>query len=117
MSIGFYWFKSYKIKIDENCFYTDVNLKYLGGGSTSHSAGNIQKVQNLLEKYGGNRIPEINKEFICSDKLDLIKPKEMSKMCYKVLASTEVDELDMRERIEWFKELSDEGYYLIYDVC
>lgn len=116
MSVGFNWFKSYKIEIDDNLFYTDVSLEYIGGDSTSHSAGNIRRVQNLLQKYSGKKIPQINENYICSDKLDLIEPKEMSKMCDKVLESTEVDELNMRNRIELFKELSEEGYYLTYDL-
>ena len=39
----------------------------------------------------------------------------MSDICQKILDGAEVDEVGMRERIEWFKQLSDEGYYLSYD--
>lgn len=117
MSIGFNWFKEYKIKIIDELFYQDVKLEYLGGGDTSHSGGNIGKVQDLIEKYGGKRIPTICADFIQSEdeKLDLIDPKEMSLICDKILAGKEVDKVDMRSRIEWFKELSDKGYYLSYD--
>lgn len=118
MSIGFNWFKEYKIKINHECkFYDDVELFYIGGGDTSHSGGNIAKVQDLVKKYSGRRIPTICEDFIQSEdeKLDLIPPEEMSKICEKILENKEVDEVDMRERIEWFKELSDDGYYLSYD--
>lgn len=45
MSTGFNWFKDYKIEIDDNRFYRDVHLEYLGESDASHSAGNIAKVQ------------------------------------------------------------------------
>ena len=48
MSIGFNWFKSCEIYLADE-FYHEYNLRYLDGGSTSHSAGNIIKVQDLLE--------------------------------------------------------------------
>lgn len=32
MSTGFNWFKDYKIEIDDNRFYRDVHLEYIGGG-------------------------------------------------------------------------------------
>lgn len=117
MSIGFNWFKDYKIEIDDNKFYRDVNLEYIGGNDTSHSSGNIAKVQYLIEQYGGKRIPSICEDFIKSEdeKLKLIEPEEMSVICQKILAGTECDEVGMRDRIEWFKQLSDEGYYLSYD--
>jgi hypothetical protein len=117
MSIGFNWFKEYKIEITDELFYRDVSLEYIGGEDTSHSGGNIGKVQDLITMYGGKRIPSICADFIQSEdeKLDLVEPKEMSHICEKILKGKEVDEVDMRNRIEWFKELSDDGYYLSYD--
>lgn len=114
MSIGFNWFKNYEIYIADE-YYNDCNLRYIGGDSTSHSAHNIIKVQQLLEKYGGIRIPSIRR-YDVSTEPDLIEPKIMSEICNKILQTTEVDEVDMRDRIEWFKKLSDEGYYLSYDL-
>lgn len=120
MSAGFNWFKSYKITVHEEKHmfdYYETELEYIGGGDTSHSSKNIEKVQDLIEKYGGKRIPTICADWIRSEdyKLPLIKPEEMSSICEKILQGTEVDEVDMRDRIEWFKQLSDEGYYLTYD--
>lgn len=113
MSIGFNWFKTCEIYLaDEH--YHEYNLQYVGGDSTSHSAANIIKVQDLLEKYGGVRVPSVDC-YNVYNKPTLIEPEVMSEACYKVLQSTEVDEVDMRDRIEWFKELSDKGYYLTYD--
>ena len=119
MSIGFNWFKKYKIiHRAAPSFYDWYELKYLYGNSTSHSAGNVIKVQNLIEKYSGKRIPSINEECIDSVdyELDLIEPNEMVEICNKILSSTEVDEVCRRDRIERFKKLSEEGYYLTYDI-
>lgn len=120
MSYGFNWFKTYKITIHRGTVmwdYDDKNLEYIGGDSTSHSGHNIGLVQDLIEKYSGKRIPEIEPDWIKSEDEDLhlIEPKEMSDICQRILDETEVDEVRMRERIEWFKQLSDEGYYLSYD--
>lgn len=117
MSTGFNWFKDYTIKIEDNRFFRDVTLNYLGGNSTSHSGSNIVKVQDLVEKYSGKEIPVICEDFIKSEdeKLELIEPQVMSQICENILQGNEVDEVDMRDRIEWFKKLSDEGYYITYD--
>ena len=119
MSIGFNWFKNYRIihKIPYNPLFDWYGVEYLDGDSTSHSTGNIIKVQNLIEKYSGKIIPSVNEELIDSPiyKLDLINPEEMVEICNKILADEEVDKVDMRHRIEWFKKLSEEGYYLTYD--
>jgi hypothetical protein len=117
MSTGFNWFTTYEIKDHTDYWYEDYELHYIGGGSTSHSSGNIIKVQELLEKYCGKRIPQINRSWIDSVEynLDLIAPSEMSNMCDKVLGTTEVDKLDMRSRFEWLKKLSDQGFYISYD--
>lgn len=117
MSTGFNWFKEYEIiHCEPDHWYDWYELNYLDGGSTSHSAGNITKVQDLLEKYGDIRIPSIqtlNRND--GDKPDLIEPEIMAEVCAKILENSDVDEMDMRDRIEWFKNLSDEGYYLSYD--
>lgn len=116
MSRGFNWFKNYEVYLSDD-YYNDYNLRYLDGDSTSHSAGNIVKVQNLLEKYGGIMIPNIRSYDVGKDyDLKLIEPKLMSDVCEKILENSDVDEVDMRHRIEWFKKLSDEGYYLTYDI-
>lgn len=120
MSTGFNWFKSYKITIHRATKMWDWDerkLEYIGGGSTSHSGHNISVVQDLIEKYSGKRIPTIEEDFISSEdeNLHLINPKEMSEICERILSGNEVNETDMRSRIQWFKTLSDEGYYLSYD--
>lgn len=116
MSTGFNWFKEYEIiHFGEDHWYDWYELNYLDGGSTSHSAGNIIKVQDLLEKYGNIRIPSIKRFDYDNEKPDLIEPNVMSDVCAKVLENSDVDKVDMRDRIEWFKKLSDEGYYLSYD--
>lgn len=112
MSIGFNWFKDYELKSVEY----GVIVKYIGGGHSLHSAGNIIKAQNLLEEYGSINIPVVNEYSLKEgDKLDLVDPKEVSKVCQLILNDIKVDEVGMRKRIEWFKELSDKGYYLTYD--
>jgi hypothetical protein len=72
---------------------------------------------NLIEKYSGKTIPIVCSDFIDSEdyKLPLIEPKEMSNICKKILQGTEVDKAGMRDRVEWLRQLSDEGYYLTYD--
>ena len=119
MSTVFNWFKKYEIfqKIPYNPYFDWYGIAYLDGDSASHSVGNIIKVQNLIEKYSGKRIPVVNEDWIDSVDYDLnlINPEEMVEICNKILADTEVDKVDMRHRIERFKKLSEEGYYLTYD--
>lgn len=118
MSIGFNWFKKYEIVHQcSDRWYGWYELKYLDGGSTSHSAGNVRAVQHLFEKYGGISIPRIDVENIDSVDYDLglIEPAVMIEICDKILSNTECDICDMRFRIEYFKKLSEQGYYLTYD--
>ena len=120
MSTGFNWFKSYKIHIHKGTAmfdYDDSSIEYIDGGNTSHSGYNIGLVQDLIEKYSGKRIPTIVGDWLESEdeELYLIDPKEMSEICQRILDGDEVDKLDQRSKFEWFKKLSDEGYYLSYD--
>ena len=75
-------------------------------------------LKELFEKVIGIQFPRLpNEEWIDSKdyKLKLIKPIDMSKYCEKILNNTEVDNINMRSRFEWFKDLSDKGYYIAYD--
>lgn len=120
MSTVFNWFKSYKIHIHKGTTmfdYDDSSIEYIDGGSTSHSGYNIGLVQDLIEKYSGKRIPTIQGEWLESENQDLhlIDPEEMYEICQRILDGDEVDRADQRSKFEWFKKLSDEGYYLSYD--
>ena len=99
--------------------YDDSDIEYIGGCSTSHSEYNIGLVQDLIEKYSGKRIPAIQWEWLDSEDQDLhlIDPKEMTEICQRILDGSEIDKVDMRSRIELFKKLSDQGYYLSYDYA
>lgn len=41
----------------------------------------------------------------------------MTEICQRILDGREIDKVNMRSRIEWFKKLSDQGYYLSYDYA
>ena len=86
-------------------------------GDVCHSGYNIGLVQDLIEKYSGKRIPTIQGEWFDSEDQDLhlIDPKEMTEICQRILDGSEVDKVNMRSRIEWFKKLSDQVYYLSYE--
>lgn len=125
MGLGFRWFKGYKI-LDSGetyqafgyYYYDEYSIEYIDCDSTSHSYYNVSLVKELFEKIIGIQFPKLpNEEWIDSKdyKLKLIEPINMSKYCEKILEGTEVDVIDMRGRFEWFKHLSDEGYYIAYD--
>lgn len=118
MSIGFNWFKNYKIiKEEYRIGEIEYKIQYLDGDSTSFSAGNIEKVDTLLEEYGDIQLPRVWDEYSLPIKNieGLINPKRLSEVCKTILNDTKVDKVDMRERIEWMKEKADQGYYMTYD--
>lgn len=125
MGLTFNWFKDYKISnLGETygafgfCCYDNYSIDLMECGSTSHSYGNVVVVTDLFERVIGKSFPKLPNEVWIDSKdydLTLIKPEKMLKYCEKILEGTDVDEIDMRERFKWFKELSDEGYYIAYD--
>ena len=75
-------------------------------------------VWDLFEKITGKIFPTLPYEECINSKdykLDLIEPSEMVKLCDMVLSDNRVDEVHMRDRFEWFKKLSKQGYYIAYD--
>ena len=45
----------------------------------------------------------------------MVDPKNMISACDKLLRITGNDDIEeFRDRIEWFKELSEQGYYIAY---
>lgn len=123
MGIGFNWFKNYKIIEDE---YDDIfgktikySIEYLEGGSTSHSYGNRTKLQNILQKYLNIRIPVINNYELTTrfESLDFIEPYKMSQLCTKLIENKNEYNLEgMGDRIQYIKKLSDDNYYVSYDM-
>lgn len=125
MGLGFRWFKDYKI-LDAGesylafgfCYYDEFSIDFIDSDATSHSYHNVSLVRDLFERTVGISFPRLpNEDRIDSKnyKLDLINPSDMSKYCEIILNGTEVDDIDMRSRFEWFKKLSDDGYYIAYD--
>ena len=124
MGVGFNWFKNYKVNKfeDPRSWFKEsyiYSIEYLDGDSTSHSYGNRTKLQSLFELIGES-IPTINDEIFYDNIKDyikdtLIQPLEMSRICDKLLNS-EFDLLDMEDRIKWIQQLSNEGYYVSYDM-
>lgn len=121
MSRGINWFKDFKIEeevIDYGLGKDIVyNLKYLNGDSTSFSQGNINKYQKAFKNYGNIEIPYINNRDVNPKTIEneLIEPKIISEVCNIILSDCLLDKYDIKDRIEWFKEMSDKGYYISYD--
>lgn len=125
MGLGINYFKGYKILDSKErygeCGYYMINdyyIQLLECESTSHSYHNVGLVQDLLYKYTGEYIPRLPyEEYIDSKnyKIQLIEPSIMSEYCKAILLETEVDKINMRDRFEWFKKMSDDGYYIAYD--
>lgn len=125
MGLDFRWFKDYKIldfgetyQAFGYCYYNKYSIKYIDCSFMSHSYYNVALVKEVFEKIIGIQFPRLpNEEWIDSKdyKLKLIEPIDMSKYCEKILNSAEVDNINMRSRFEWFKHLSDKGYYIAYN--
>jgi hypothetical protein len=122
MSRGINWFKDFKIEEEtiDNIFGQDItySIDFLGGDSTSFSEGNITKYQEAFKKYGNLEIPYIEYEYhLKPDYLKeiFIDPKILSEVCSKILSDCILDKYDIKNRIEWFKEMSDKGYYFSYN--
>jgi hypothetical protein len=120
MSRGINWFKDFKIE-EEIIDYglvkdSTYKVKLIGGDSTSFSEGNITKYQEAFKKYDDIQIPYRDFEYCYKPTdLDLIEPKVLSEVCYKILSDCILDKYGIKDRIEWFKELSDKGYYFCFD--
>lgn len=119
MSIGFNWFKNWKITKEEyRIGELEYEIEFLDGGDTSHSAGNITKLQDILLKYGDVEIPTIWSKVTNTEAElinELIEPREMLEACNNALRHTSEDIEYMRDRLEWIRDLSKDGYYICYD--
>lgn len=117
MSRDFYWFKDMEYVKNEYWFCDRICETYkpifYDVHHTSHSVENIGKVQDMLKKYDC-RIPCISYINVPSERPCLILPSDMYMACCKILNS-EMKYPEMRERIEWFKKLSEQNYFLAYE--
>ena len=120
VGVGFNWFKNYKI-YERTIFVgfgedTEYVIEYLDSDYTSHSYGNRAKLQNIFNKYLNIEIPTISGFWHIKPELNLIEPPIMSNYCDKLLTNKKYDLEDMQDRIQWIKNLSEEGYYVSYDM-
>lgn len=125
MGVIFHWFKGFEIEKHEHTMgwvdsYYSSRINFVGDcDSTSHSYGNRTKLENLFEKVGIT-MPNIPDEIFEEEPEKyiqslLIDPPIMSQKCQELLDS-DLDLMDMRDRIVRIKELSDKGYYIAYDM-
>lgn len=121
MGLGFNWFKSHQIIMQDRGRFTPETycseIILTGGDSTSHGYGTSGDLRDLFKEVTNLEFPVISTYNIHSenDDIGLIEPFDMVRYCEMLLATKEVDELELRDRVEWFKELSEQGYYIAYD--
>ena len=116
MGVMFHWFhNAYRVEYSEHHvagIYSWDEVQYIGGGRTSHSYGNRRKLQLLFEKTCGICIPTIDNGL--SEKP--IDPHKMIEYCDMVLEQRLCDVYGLRERVEWIRGLSTQGYYISYEI-
>lgn len=118
MGVMFHWFKDIKVKTEyETYIYAYKEVVYINGGCTSHSYGNRSKLQDLFMKKCGIFIPTINEYDIESNDwhFDLVEPIKMAEYCKIILSDKECDIYGFRDRLNWIKSLSIQGYYVAYE--
>lgn len=111
MGATFRWFKD--VTIVDNYIYD-----FIDGDSTSHGYGRACDICELFKKNTNIEIPSLDYSYYYENKsdLNLIDPKDMISACDKLLKITNNDDIEeFRDRIEWFKELSEQGYYIAYN--
>lgn len=122
MGIQFNWFKDVENEIEMGMFsYTQNYIKFIDGDGCNHSPNNVEYLQEIFEKYGDTEIPYLSKTYMDITREEIIEdyliPKEkVIEICNKFFNNPEEkDSNDMRDRIEWIKKLSEDGYYISYE--
>lgn len=125
MGLVFKWFKDYKISyVGEKYqafgfnYCEQYSIEYTDYDSVSHTYGSALLVRNFFENCIGIPFPMLPDEEQIESidyKLNLINPSDMSQYCEKISKSIDIDMIHMRDRFKWFKELSDQGYYIAYN--
>lgn len=124
MGIQFSWFKTYTIETQENPYGWDPQPDEYRicfgdeGGSVSLGYSSTSDIQERLATVTGNVIPHISetRDFDKPEDIDdlLWKPEDMSKLLETSINHKDVPE-DMKDRLAWFKKLSDDGFYIVYE--
>lgn len=119
MGVLFHWFKNIEVTIMPcGRTFSIVSIIYNNGGDVSHTYSNRTRLKNLFYDECKIHIPTIDDEMV-HDKahdFELIDPKTIVKCCDKILNNEVYKNHDLRERVEWIKQLSLQGYYIAYDA-
>lgn len=110
MGAIFRWFKRVELSDDKTVNFIDTDR-------TSHTYSNAKNICDLFEKYGDIEIPYIESTFEYDDVNDIgiIDRNKVIEICDKLLNITDDDMIKRYyDTIVNIKELSKQGYYIIY---
>jgi len=111
-SVNFY--KEVNIEVIDygyGCEYRHV--EYKDNHDTSWSGCNINKLESLFDKYTELKAIPVVGEYTENPYKKIVDPYIMSKYCSAILEHNEDDAVkEDKDRIEYIKFMSDNGYYI-----
>jgi len=111
-SVNFY--KEVNIEVTDYGYgCEDRHIEYKDNHGTSWSGWNITKLELLFDKYTELKAIPVIGQYTEDPREKIVDPCIMSKYCSVILEHTEDDAVNEdKDRIEYIKFMSDNGYYI-----
>lgn len=111
MKVKFIWFRTFEMQ--------NGSVNYTGDWDYIRCSRSIKEILERVFEQVGVTLPTIPRDIEEKDAEKyvrglLIEPAEMSRKCQELL-NDELDLEGMEQNIAWLRELSDQGYYLVYE--
>ena len=111
MKVRFIWFRTFEMQ--------NGSVNYTGDWDYIRHSRSIKEILERVFEQVDVTLPTIPRDIEEEDaekyvRRLLIEPTMMSRKCQELLDS-DLDLEGMKQNIAWFKELSDQGYYLVYE--